>query len=340
MLAGGILIWLMAKGRLKTAIGVGALALLCLVDMYGVNKRYLNDGMFVVPEDIDNAFVKTQADEQILQDPNLSYRVLNFTTNTFNENETSYFHKSIGGYSAVKLGRYQDLIDRHILKEMDAVTKAFNASQGDLLKVNGDSLFPVLNMLNDKYFIVSASEGQKFAVQNPYAMGNGWWVGSIRYVDTPNEEIDALSTTNLRAAAVAGKDFQPVLGGEGSGAADSTARVVLTKYEPNELDYEVESRDGGIVVFSEIYYPGWTATLDGNPLELGRVDYVLRAARVPGGKHLLHMEYKPASIGVTETIAYVAIVLLLLGFATAAVMTIRRKKDPKDLNTQEKTDNE
>ena len=331
VLLGAVCVWLYAKQKIKAVIAVAALAVLCLIDMYGVNKRYLNNSMFVMPEDIQNAFVKTEADEQILQDTSLSYRVLNFTTNTFNENETSYFHKSIGGYSAVKLGRYQDIIDRHIGPEMNAVIKAFNDSQGDLTSVKGDSLFPVLNMLNDKYFIVSAGEGRKFAVQNPFAMGNAWFVNSIKYVGTPNEEIAALSNINIRTEAVADKSFRSVLDHSGPAVVDSLAKVALFNYEPNELEYEVESTTGGVVVFSEIYYPGWTATLDGQPLELGRVNYVLRAAYVPSGKPVLHMEYKPASVTLTETIAYIAIVLLLVVFVGAAVLTIRKEKE-KDKN--------
>lgn len=333
VLLGAVLVWLYAKQKIKAVIAVAALAVLCLIDMYGVNKRYLNDSMFVLPEDIQNSFVKTEADEQILQDTSLSYRVLNFTTNTFNENETSYFHKSIGGYSAVKLGRYQDLIDRHIGPEMNAVIKAFNDSQGDLTTVKGDSLFPVLNMLNDKYFIVSAGEGRKFAVQNPFAMGNAWFVNTINYVATPNEEIAALATTDLRTQAVADQTFRSVLHHSGPAVVDSLAKVTLFSYQPNELEYEVESTTGGVVVFSEIYYPGWTATLDGQPLQLGRVNYVLRAAYVPSGKHVLHMEYKPASVTLTETIAYIAIVILLLIFIAAAVLTIRKAKAKNDSET-------
>ena len=333
VLLGAVCVWLYAKQKIKAVIAVAALAVLCLIDMYGVNKRYLNNSMFVMPEDIQNAFVKTEADEQILQDTSLSYRVLNFTTNTFNENETSYFHKSIGGYSAVKLGRYQDLIDRHIGPEMNTVIKAFNDSQGDLTSVKGDSLFPVLNMLNDKYFIVSAGEGRKFAVQNPFAMGNAWFVNTINYVATPNEEIAALATTDLRTQAVADQTFRSVLHHSGPAVVDSLAKVTLFSYQPNELEYEVESTTGGVVVFSEIYYPGWTATLDGQPLQLGRVNYVLRAAYVPSGKHVLHMEYKPASVTLTETIAYIAIVILLLIFIAAAVLTIRKAKAKNDSET-------
>ena len=330
VLLGAVLVWLYAKQKIKDVIAVAALAVLCFIDMYGVNKRYLNDSMFVLPEDIQNSFVKTEADEQILQDTSLSYRVLNFTTNTFNENETSYFHKSIGGYSAVKLGRYQDLIDRHIGSEMNAVIKAFNDSQGDLTTVKGDSLFPVLNMLNDKYFIVSAGEGRKFAVQNPFAMGNAWFVNTINYVATPNEEIAALATTDLRTQAVADQSFRSVLDHPGPAVVDSLAKVTLFNYQPNELEYEVESTTGGVVVFSEIYYPGWTATLDGQPLQLGRVNYVLRAAYVPSGKHVFHMEYKPASVTITEMIAYIAIFILLLVFIGAVILTIRKAKATND----------
>lgn len=340
VLAGAALVWLISKRKLKAIVGVAALTVLCLVDMYAVNKRYLNDDMFVPQQDINNAFVKTAADEQILQDPDFDYRVLNLTTNTFNENETSYFHKSIGGYSAVKLGRYQDLIDNHIGREMGNVIKAINESRGNLVEVNGDSLFPVLNMLNDKYFIVGSASRADLpreavvtaALKNPFAMGNAWFVDEINYVSTPNQEIAALSTTPLRRAAVADLSFKPTLGDtEGTARHDSTSTARLTKYEPNALTYELDSKQGGIVVFSEIYYPGWTATIDGAPLELGRVNYVLRAARVPAGKHIVEMEYKPSSIAITETIAYIAIGLLILVFVAALATTIiKQKKSKKD----------
>ena len=216
---------------------------------------------------------------------------------------------------------------------MNAVIKAFNDSQGDLTTVKGDSLFPVLNMLNDKYFIVSAGEGRKFAVQNPFAMGNAWCVNSISSVATPNEEIDALATTDLRTQAVADQSFRNVLDHSGPAVVDSLAKATLFNYQPNELEYEVESTTGGVVVFSEIYYPGWTATLDGQPLQLGRVNYVLRAAYVPSGKHVLHMEYKPASVTLTETIAYIAIIILLLVFIGAIIITIKKAKVQNDNET-------
>lgn len=335
IILGAAFVWLYAKKKINSAVALCGIIVLCLIDMWGVNKRYLNNDMFVMPEQIHSSFAKTPVDEQILQDPDLDYRVLNFTTNTFNENETSYFHKSIGGYSAVKLGRYQDLIDQHIAPEMSNVIKSFNDTQGDMASVKADSLFPVLNMLNTKYFIVGAGQdGQKFAVRNPHAMGNAWFVDGVRIVGSANEEIAALDTENLHKVAVVEKTFEPALGaGNKAIVHDSASTIKLTKYEPNELDYEATTPNGGLAVFSEIYYPGWTATIDGNPLELGRANYILRMAYIPAGKHTIHMEYKPASIGVTETLAFIAIALLILAFIAAVGLTIRKELNNKKTNT-------
>lgn len=333
VVVGAALLWLYLKNKLKAVPMLCMMTVLCLVDMYSVNKRYLNDNMFVMPEQITDSFVKTEADEQILKDTDPDYRVLNFTTNTFNENETSYFHKSIGGYSAVKLGRYQDLINTYIapsgsgkLSEMQQVVKAFNDSRGDLTAIKGDSLFPVLNMLNCKYFILSGEGNRPFAVQNPFAMGNAWFVDQVMTVGSPNEEIAALGTADLRKTAVVDRTFAAVAGKVGTSTVhDSSSIIRLTAYEPNSLDYEATSPCGGVAVFSEVYYPGWTATVDGKPVELGRADYILRMCYIPAGRHTIHMEYKPSSITTTETIAYTAIGLLIIGFAVSIGVTIRRQ---------------
>ena len=342
---GAALVWLYAKGKLKQTVMVCALTVLCLVDMYSVNKRYLNDDMFVMPDQIHNSFVMTAADQQILQDPDPDYRVLNFTTNTFNENETSYFHKSIGGYSAVKLGRYDDIIGYYLRKgdttpqdkEMQKVIKAYNSSEGRLETVKGDSLFPVLNMLNCKYFILAAGNNETFAVRNPFAMGNAWFVDEVKTVGSARDEIAAIGRENLHKTAVTDKNFAGIISKGTITAHDSTSTVRLTKYEPNALDYETSSPTGGTVVFSEIYYPGWTATIDGQPLELGRANYVLRAAYIPAGKHTIHMEYKPASIGVTETMAYIAIALLILSLLATIIISAKKlKTNTTDLNNNKK----
>ena len=340
IIVGATMLWLFIKGKLKAMPMVCMITLLSLVDLYGVNKRYLNDNMFVMPEQINNSFTPTAADKEILQDTDPDYRVLNFTTNTFNENETSYFHKSIGGYSAVKLGRYQDLIDYYIapnpksnrLNEMQQVIKGINDNHGNIAQAPGDSLFPVLNMLNCKYFILSGGDNGTIAMQNPFAMGNAWFVDNVKMVDSANEEIKAIGSTDLHHTAIVDKAFESALGkGKNAIAHDSASTVRLTHYEPNALDYEATSPTGGVVVFSEVYYPGWTATIDGKPLELGRANYILRMAYVPAGHHTIHMEYKPASIHTTETLAYIAIGLLIIAFVAALVLTI--KKQIKENNT-------
>ena len=300
-----------------------ALVVLCIVDLWPVNKRYLNDDMFVDKMERDLPQQKTAADEQILADKTLDYRVLNLASNTFNENETSYYHKSIGGYHAAKLRRYQELIEAYISPEMQKTFRAIAEAGGDMAQVAGDSVYPVLNMLNTKYFILPLQSGQTIPVENPYAYGNAWFVDNVTFVDNANEEIDALGRLNLRQEAVADKKFSEQLKPT---SADSTAVITLTSYEPNQLKYDVNSAKGGVIVFSEIYYPGWTATVDGNPVELGRVNYVLRALTIAPGQHKVELSFFPKSIDVTETIAYTALGLLLLLLVVALFLSYRRSR--------------
>ena len=311
----GLVILLVYKfGKLKTPVMAGALLVLCLVDLWTVNKRYLNDSMFVDKTMREQPISKSAAEEQILQDQSLDFRVFNLASDTFNENETSFYFKSVGGYHPAKLRRYQEMIDAYIAPEKNTLFKAVVEAQGDITKVKGDSLFPVLNMLNTKYFIFPLQNNQTLPMQNPYAMGNAWMVDKVTYVATANEEIDGVGKVALRHEAVADKRFEETLGA--STAQDSTSAVTLLSYEPNRLKYEVNSEKGGVVVFSEIYYPGWTATVDGKEVELGRVNYILRALRVEGGNHQVELAFFPRSITTTETIAYcsygVLILLLLL----------------------------
>lgn len=311
----GLVILLVYKfGKLKTPVMAGALLVLCLIDLWTVNKRYLNDSMFVDKTMREQPISKSAAEEQILQDQSLDFRVFNLASDTFNENETSFYFKSVGGYHPAKLRRYQEMIDAYIAPEKNTLFKAVVEAQGDITKVKGDSLFPVLNMLNTKYFIFPLQNNQTLPMQNPYAMGNAWMVDKVTYVATANEEIDGVGKVDLRHEAVADKRFEETLGA--STAQDSTSAVTLLSYEPNRLKYEVNSEKGGVVVFSEIYYPGWTATVDGKEVELGRVNYILRALRVEGGNHQVELAFFPRSITTTETIAYcsygVLILLLLL----------------------------
>ena len=322
---GTLLLFLYKFKKLKAEYMVGAIAILCLIDMWQVNKRYLNDEMFVEKSVREQAQPMTQTDRQILQDKSLDYRVLNLASNTFNENETSYYHKSIGGYHAAKLRRYQELIDAYISPEMQKMMPAIAKAGGDMTKVNGDSLFPVLNMLNAKYFIVPLQANQTVAIENPYVYGNAWFVDKVTYVKNANEELDALGKLNLRHEAVADARFQSQLGE--SKNQDSTSIVKLTAYEPNQLTYDVRSATGGIVVFSEIFYPEWTATVDGKSVEIGRVDYVLRALNVGKGHHKVVLTFDPKSVKQTETVAYLSYGVLLLVVLFAVYF--KRKEDKK-----------
>ena len=319
---GTLLLLFYKAGKLKAEYMVGCVCVLCLIDMWQVDKRYLNDSMFVPKSERDAPIEMTETDRQILEDKSLDYRVLNFSSNTFNENETSYFHKSIGGYHAAKLRRYQEVIEAHISPEMNAAMKAIAEAAGDMSAVDGTKLFPVINMLNTKYFIMPLQGGANAPLPNPYAYGNAWFVDKVSYVNNANEELSALSTTDLRHTAVADKAFSDVLGQ--SKANDSTATVRLEKYEPNKLEYSVSSKNGGVVVFSEIYYPGWNATVDGVEVPVGRANYILRAISVKPGSHKVVLDFHPKSVSVTETIAYIATAILILMFV--AIVIVKRKE--------------
>ena len=311
-------------GKLKQTYTIGAILVLCLFDLWQINKRYLNDEMFVPKTEREAPQQKTQTDELILRDQSLDYRVLNLASNTFNENETSYYHKSIGGYHAAKLRRYQELVERYINVEMQQLFRSVSEVGGDMTQVNGDSIFPVLNMLNTKYFIFPLEGGQTVPIQNPYVYGNAWFVDQLSYVDNANQEMDALGRLDLRHQAVADAKFKAQLG---EAIEQDTASVVtITSYEPNRLSYDVNSGKGGVLVFSEIYYPGWTATVDGEPAELGRVDYVLRAMNVKPGRHEVVLSFFPKSVNTTETFAYLAYVVLLLVLLGAGYMEYKRRK--------------
>ena len=296
-------------GKIKTVPMVACILVLCLADMWGINKRYLNDSMFVTPRSNAQAFPASQADQLIMQDSAKYYRVLNMTVSTFNDNTTSYYHKSIGGYHAAKLRRYQELIEEHISTEARAFQQAAIQTSGMMETINGDSLYPVLNMLNMKYAILPLKDNGKLPIMNPWANGNAWFVNKVQYVDDADAEIAALHGLATKQVAVVDKKFQEVLGNEPL-QSDSTAKVTLTEYEANRLGYEVNSQKGGVVIFSEIYYPGWTCTIDGQDAQIARADYVLRAIRIPAGKHTVVMTFDPQTVHVTEAIAYGALVVL------------------------------
>ena len=334
IIVGCFLLFLYQQKKLKATFALAGIALLCLIDMWTVNKRYLHDDLFVPKSKQAEAFVKTQADEIILQDTTLDYRVLNFVGfpgNTFNENNTAYWHKSVGGYHAAKLRRYQEMIDHHIVPEMQAAYQAVATASGEMDSVDA-SKFRVLNMLNTKYFIFPAGQqGQPVPVENPYAYGNAWFVDKVQYVNNANEEIDALNDILPTETAIVDAKFKEQLKGVTEGYKDSLSTVRLTSYEPNRLIYKTSSPKDGVVVFSEIYYPGWQATIDGQPVDIARADYILRAMNVPGGEHTIEMWFDPQSIHITESIAYAALALLLIGVMVLLWMERRKVTEKPEM---------
>ena len=321
----GVAMLLLYKAqKIKPLYLIVGISALCLIDLWQVDKRYLNDEMFVPKSERDTPQQATATDMEILKDKALSYRVLNFASGAFNENNTSYFHKSIGGYHPAKLRRYQEVIDKYIAPEMQAAMQAIGSKGGVMSEVDGRKLFPVLNMLNAKYFIVPLQGNATTSIQNPYAQGNGWFVDKLTYVADANAEYAEVGKIDVSHEAVADKKFEAVLGQ--TAANDSTASVVLTKYEPNNMTYTVNSAKGGVVVFSEVYYPGWSATIDGQPAELGRVNYILRALNVKAGKHEVVLDFHPSSISITETIAYTALAVLLLAICAALFVEWKKRK--------------
>ena len=323
ILIGIILLWMYSAGKLKQNVLVGALIVLCLVDMWDVNKRYLYDGQFVEKQEQTRTFEPTETDKIILQDKDLNYRVLNLASNTFNENNTSYWHKSIGGYHAAKLRRYQEMIEEHISTEMNSLFKEVAEAGGDMDSLDA-SKFPVLNMLNARYFIFPLEGGQTVPLRNPFALGNAWFVDEVQYVNNANEEIEAIHGIDPLHQIVVDKRFESVV--QPSSASDSTCSITLTAYEPNDLKYEVNSSKGGTVVFSEIYYPGWQAYIDGEKVEHGRANYILRAMNVPAGQHVVEFKFDPDTLHATETIAYIAFALLAIAAVVIVILEVKKRK--------------
>lgn len=321
----------------------GALFVLVLADMVPVNKRFFGDDNFVKSKDADSYFAIQPYEEQILQDKSHSYRVLNLAANTFNDARTSYRLKSIGGYSAAKLRRYQDLIDEHISKEMNPLLQTIIRTQGFRTPdENAGKDYPVLNMLNMKYAVVPTQGASPIPVLNPYALGNCWFVDEVFFAETPDEECAMLNKIDLRKQAVADKKFASSLKvsqlEREQQTKSSKDSVCLISYQPNCLEYESVNDKDKVVVFSEIYYPyDWhlymTDQNGENEVEipLARVNYTLRAAVIPAGNHKLRMEFKPHAIQTDKWCVGIMIISILLsiGGLTYPLWKSVLKKDRK-----------
>ena len=321
ILIGAGLVWAYGMGKLKQTALIGALAVLCLVDMWDVNKRYLYDDQFVDKQVQTQGFQQSETDKMILADEALDYRVLNLASNTFNENNTAYWHKSIGGYHAAKLRRYQEMIEEHISGEMNGLFQSVADAGGEMEQLD-PAEFPVLNMLNTRYFIFPLQGGQTVPLKNPFALGNAWFVNEVEYVNNANEEIAAIHGLDPIQKAIVDKKFEAQVKPM---PADSTATISLLAYEPNYLKYEVNTEKGGTVVFSEIYYPGWQSTIDGEEAPHGRANYILRAMNVPAGKHVVEFKFDPTSLHVTENIAFISLGLLALLAIITIIMKFKKK---------------
>lgn len=291
------------KGKLSVPVVAVAVGVIVCGDLFLVNKRYLNTDSFVPRQYITTQqFAPTPADKVVLTDTAMNYRVLNIPQ--FSSAAPSYHHKTIGGYHAAKLTRYQDLIDRQIMRN----------NQG------------VLDMLNTRYVITDEHSAPQL---NPGALGNAWFVDRVTYVDGPDAEMKALDSLAVASQAVADKQFQAVLGASAPKTAGDT--IFETTYAPDRLTYHARSAKGGVATFSEIYFPwGWQATIDGQPAEIGRVNYVLRAMKIPAGEHTVEMTFDPQSLHTTSTVAYVSIIIIYLsvaGVVTCGVIRRRRRAD-------------
>lgn len=318
-------IWGIVRGKLKMERLLIVLCVLLALDMWTVDKRYLNNGHFVTQREFNNQFQARPVDKIILEDESLDYRVLDLSVNTFNDSHSSYFHKTIGGYSAAKLQRYQDLIDYFIAPKIDAVIQ--EAKQGATYSSLTQSLStdPILNMLNTKYIIVDANSNP---IENRSAYGNAWFVKDYELVNTADEEIIKLAQIEPSEMAVIAKEFAPIVQDRGINFDDS-ATIQLISYAPNKLEYRTRAKDEQLAVFSEIYYPkGWHVYVDGQEVEHFRTDYVLRAMFVPAGEHVITFEFRPDSYFVGSKISAASSGLLLFalfGFIMIYIIRYYRK---------------
>ena len=322
ILLAAVPLFLYGKGKLKGQIAFPILAVLVLVDMFPVDKRYLNNDKFVSKQKYDKPFTASAADQYILEDNTLDFRVADITKDMFNDASTCYFHKSLGGYCGAKLRRYQDVITQYLNGELNQLRGAQSAPA--LLQTLAQQ--KVLNMMNTKYVIYNPN-AQPF--ENPFAMGNAWAVNNIRWVDTPNEEIDAIGDTDLEHTAIINKEFEQQVGSYQ--LTDSIhGQIALTDYLPNKLSYSFKASEDQLVVFSEIWTErGWKIYVDGQEQPLLRANYLLRAALIPSGEHEIVMEYAPKAYSTGNAVSFASSLIMILGLIVALIFTFKPKKEEK-----------
>ncbi|WRQ32264.1 YfhO family protein [Bacteroidales bacterium MB20-C3-3] len=302
----------LSPAKLKYLV-YGGIGILVLADMWGAGKRYLNDSHFIKNREFEQQYALRPVDNIILEDKDPNYRVLDISINTFNDSHISYHHKTIGGYSPAKLQRYQDMIDYHIMPEMQKIASSLSSvktlEEAQIMVDNTET--PVLNMLNSKYIVIGA---QNPPLLNNRAMGNCWFVDSIAWVANNLDEINTISDVNLSNTAVVSEEFRSFAGEITTADAPAFEDVIkLTNYSPNKLTYQCETTSDRVAVFSEVWYPaGWIATIDGKPAEIFRANYTLRALKVPAGSKVIEMEFRPDSYYKGATYSRIASSILLV----------------------------
>lgn len=302
----------LSPAKLKYLV-YGGIGILVLADMWGAGKRYLNDSHFIKNREFEQQYALRPVDNIILEDKDPNYRVLDISINTFNDSHISYHHKTIGGYSPAKLQRYQDMIDYHIMPEMQKIASSLSSvktlEEAQIMVDNTET--PVLNMLNSKYIVIGA---QNPPLLNNRAMGNCWFVDSIAWVANNLDEINTISDVNLSNTAVVSEEFRSLAGEITTADAPAFEDVIkLTNYSPNKLTYQCETTSDRVAVFSEVWYPaGWIATIDGKPAEIFRANYTLRALKVPAGSKVIEMEFRPDSYYKGATYSRIASSILLV----------------------------
>jgi hypothetical protein len=320
LLAAGLLLLYIQEKLTKTYL-IAGLGLLILVDMWPVNKRYLNADDFVAKREYNNPITKTAADEFIERDTDPGYRVLNLSLNPFMDATTSYFHKSIGGYHGAKMRRYQELIDFSIQGEIQQLIGTLQKGSMQL----ADSAMRsnnALNMLNTRYIIYNAEANP---IINRYAAGNAWFVSDIRWVADADEEISALPGTDISKVALVDERYRSVLPEIALKPDTGYTEISLQSYAPNHLVYHTESSEDKFAVFSEIYYPkGWEVTIDGVNTEHVRANYVLRAMFIPAGNHTIEFSFEPASFYMGNKIAWAGSGIMILLLVTVIVIELRK----------------
>ncbi|MCE7066319.1 YfhO family protein [Dyadobacter sp. CY326] len=309
LLAAG-LVWFAMKDKVKPVMLYTVMLILIIFDLFGIDKRYLNDEDFVSNYAAQGITTPSPADEQILRDPDPNYRVYDLSSRQgpFNSADASYFHKSLGGYHGAKLRRYQELFERQI------ATQRPNTN--------------ILNMLNTKYILTPDQQGNKVAQPNPEAYGHAWFVKSYKVVPNADAEMAALDSLKPREEAVLDQKFASKLTGL-TLQPDSTDKISLISYKPNELVYESNARNEGLAVFSEVYYnvrDEWKVTIDDKPADMLRANYILRALRVPAGKHNIKFSFEPVSVAVGSKIDLVSSLLLISLIAGAIFVQARKDK--------------